>query len=603
VKLAAIFAALGAAALLATAASARRDATPAAWPGKTVIVGYSTDAALQKALRTRPATIVRQLASLRAVEVRPKGDPAAFAAAVSAARGIEYVQAPATRRSLVEPALAPAAVPGGAYQWQFAVTHADLVPERVARGAFSATIAVVDSGADLTAPDLAGKHPSTYNAMDNSRDVTDTVGHGTFVASIAAGSNDNGEGIAGMGGAARLLTIKAGAEGFFTDFDTAAAITYAVDRGAKIVNLSLGGPRSTPTERRALAYAALKDVLVVAAAGNEHDRGNPTSYPAATVQPLGSNGLSGTGLAVGATTIDGARASFSNTGSYISLAAPGENVFGAISKDSSAKMWPRVKLPGSSSGLYGYSSGTSFAAPQVAGAAALVWGANRSLTSRQVADILKATATGQGQWNPELGYGVINVAAAVELAKTTSAVSLSAFRGLDKAYLRWRGTSRSMTYRLLNRVGDGPDRVVLDNTRDSSYRFEVADNKTHTFTVEAIDGGAVVARSAPAVVTLGKAKSSLVLKPYRFKYRGKRYSVVIALLEPKAPDVRASSRMIQMETLGRHGWRLVSYQFTDAAGRAAWWVGGPGIYSFRARFDGSRDLEPALTKPLRVRGA
>jgi subtilisin family serine protease len=602
-KLAAILVALAAAAALANAAPARRDATPAPWPAKTVIVGYSSDAALQKALRGHPATIVRQIASLRAVEVRPKSDPATFAAALASARGIDYVQPPASRRSLIEPALAPAAVPGGAYQWQYAVTHADQVPERVTRSAFVATIAVVDSGADVTAPDLAEKRPSTYNAMDGSRDVTDTVGHGTFVASIAAGSSTNGEGIAGMGGAARLLTIKAGAEGFFTDFDTAAAITYAVDRAAKVINLSLGGPRSTPTERRALAYAALKDVLVVAAAGNEYERGNPVSYPAATVQPLGSNGQGGTGLAVGATTIAGTRASFSNTGSYISLAAPGEEVFGAISKDSSAKHWPRVQLPGSSAGLYGYSSGTSFSAPQVAGAAALLWGANRSLSSRQVADILKTTASGHGQWNPELGYGVIDVAAAVELAKNTPAVSIRAMRALDKAYLSWRGTSRSMTYRLLDRVGDEPDRIVLDNTRDSSYRFEGADNKTHTFTVEAIEGGAVVARSAPAVITLGKAQSSLVLKPYRFKYRGKRYSVVIALLEPKAPDVRASSRMIQLETLGRSGWRLVSYQFTDAAGRAMWTIGGPGTYRVRARFDGSRDLAPALTRAMAVRGA
>src|ERR687895_624250 len=71
--------------------------------------------------------------------------------------------------------------------------------------------------------------------------VAYTNGHGTFVASLAAGSSSNGEGIAGMGGEARLYVMKASTEGLFTDFDTAAGITYAVERGARIVNLSLGG--------------------------------------------------------------------------------------------------------------------------------------------------------------------------------------------------------------------------------------------------------------------------------------------------------------------------------------------------------------------------
>ena len=74
------------------------------------------------------------------------------------------------------------------------------------------------------------------------------------------------------------------------------------------------------------------------------------------------------------------------------------------------------RLPGAR-GLYGYASGTSFAAPEVAGAAALVWAANPSLTAREVAQILKETASGHGTWTPELGYGVIDVAAAVARAQ------------------------------------------------------------------------------------------------------------------------------------------------------------------------------------------
>ena len=79
--------------------------------------------------------------------------------------------------------------------------------------------------------------------------------------------------------------------------------------------------------------------------------------------------------------------------------------------------WPRSRLPGSHAGHYGWSSGTSFSTPQVAGAAALVWAANPALTADQVASILKSTASGQGRWNSRLGFGVIDVAAAVAAAR------------------------------------------------------------------------------------------------------------------------------------------------------------------------------------------
>ena len=135
-------------------------------------------------------------------------------------------------------------------------------------------------------------------------------------------------------------------------------------------------------------------MLVVAAAGNEYDRGNPVEYPAALLQPAGSNGVGGSGLAVTASTASGSRASFANTGSWVSLAAPGDNVFGAVAQGSNPMLYPRSVLPGAHSGLYGYGSGTSFAAPQVTGAAALVWAANPLLTAAQVAQVLKETASG-----------------------------------------------------------------------------------------------------------------------------------------------------------------------------------------------------------------
>jgi subtilisin family serine protease len=312
------------------------------------------------------------------------------------------------------------------------------VPDWVLRAAAAVTIAVIDTGGDLEAPDLAAKAPTAYNVRTRTADVVDTSGHGTFVASLAAGSVSNGDGIAGFGGDARLMVIKASRGGGFSDLDEAAAIVYATEHGARIINMSFGGPRTSQTERKAVAYAAAHGVLLVAAAGNEAGTGDRPSYPAALVQPVGSNGAGGSGLAVAASTSTGERARFSNSGSYVSLAAPGENVFGAVSASAPSARYPRVPLPGSLSGLYGFASGTSFAAPQVAGAAALVWAANPLLTAAQVADLLKQTASGDGTWNPDLGFGVIDVAAAVAAATAHPAVELGGAGKQLGVPLRWR---------------------------------------------------------------------------------------------------------------------------------------------------------------------
>jgi subtilisin family serine protease len=211
-----------------------------------------------------------------------------------------------------------------------------------------------------------------------------------------------------------LLVVQANrGDAGFTDLDEANAIVWAVDHGAKIVNLSLGGPSTSSTERGAIDYAAAHGVLLVAAAGNQYRRGNPVEYPAALIQPLGSNGVGGRGLVVGAALPSGKRASFSSTGSYVSLVAPGVDVLGALASTAPLGEFARVVLPGSTAGDYGIGSGTSYAAPQVAGAAALVWAANPALTAAQVAQALKDTAANRGRWNAQTGYGMLDVAAAV----------------------------------------------------------------------------------------------------------------------------------------------------------------------------------------------
>jgi serine protease len=163
-------------------------------------------------------------------------------------------------------------------------------------------------------------------------------------------------------------------------------------------------------------YAVAKGALLVAAIGNSHGGGNPVEYPAALLQPVGSRGVGGRGLSVGASTRAGTRASFSNTGTHISLAAPGEGVFGAVSRRPPRRATPR-QPPGLGRRALRLCNGTSFAAPQVAGAAALVWAANPTFAPSEVAAILKHTASGGGKWSPQLGWGVLDVAAAVARAQ------------------------------------------------------------------------------------------------------------------------------------------------------------------------------------------
>ncbi|HEY3541462.1 MAG TPA: S8 family serine peptidase [Gaiellaceae bacterium] len=366
-------------------------------------------------------------------------------------------------------------------------THVDAVPASVLRAASSVTIAVIDTGADVTAPDIAAKAPATWNTRTSSPDVRDVNGHGTFVASLAAGSVTNGDGIDGAGGDAQLMIVKAvGDGGSFSDADEAAGIVYAVDHGAKILNLSVGGPKTSSTERRAVQYAIDHGVLLVASVGNELQSGNPVEYPAALLQPAGSDGVGGAGLAVTSSTPDGRHASYANTGSWVSVAAPGDHVLGAVSAAAPALTYPREAVPGVQTGLYGYGSGTSFATPLVSGAAALVWAANPGLTAQQVAQILKETASGHGHWTPELGFGVIDAAAAVARAQSGApGVLLSGSRDRAGAKLAWSGTATA--YRLTMATDGRATGPLLWSTPLTSTTVELTKGHRYSFRVTALD--------------------------------------------------------------------------------------------------------------------
>jgi subtilisin family serine protease len=369
---------------------------PAALAAQPVSVGYASPSAL------RGLHVVTRVGSLHVAEVSTSD-----IGALRRHPGILWVRGTVPRRHLgaTTPAAPRAAVSA---EWEFLATRANLVPASVQRAAGTITIAVVDTGADLAAPDIAAKLPVTHNVVTGAEVVSDLTGHGTFVASVAGGSVTAGTMLKGFGGDARLMIVQASrGANEFNDVDEAAGIVWAVDNGAKIVNLSIGGSQTSQVERDAILYAISHGVVVVAAAGNTGQGGNVPSYPAAL---LGSHGL-----AVAASTATGKRAPFSTAASYVSLAAPGVHVLGATTGTASTSDYPRAKLAGQV-GVYAYGTGTSYSAPQVSGAAALVWAANPTLTADQVVQIIEQTAGGKGTWNAGTGHGVLDVAAAVARA-------------------------------------------------------------------------------------------------------------------------------------------------------------------------------------------
>ncbi|MCJ7641131.1 MAG: S8 family peptidase [Desulfobacterales bacterium] len=212
-------------------------------------------------------------------------------------------------------------------------------------------IAVCDTGIDQNHADLLGKIVANKN-FTSSRSIDDKFGHGTHVAGIAAAVSNNGRGVAGVGFRSSLMNVKVlGDDGSGYYSWVAKGIIWAADHGAKVINLSLGGPAGSGTLQNAVNYAWGKGCVIVAAAGNDGN-GNP-SYPA----------YYDNCIAVAATDPNDSKATFSNHGFWVDVAAPGVDIYSTLPNHKN-QMGPRN---------YGTLSGTSMAAPHVAGVAALVW--------------------------------------------------------------------------------------------------------------------------------------------------------------------------------------------------------------------------------------
>lgn len=276
----------------------------------------------------------------------------------------------------------------------------------------SVTIAVVDTGVDLTHPDLSSKIVSGRDTINNDNNASDDNGHGTHVAGIAAAVTNNSVGVAGTSWGAKIMPVKVlDSDGFGDDSTVSEGIIWAADHGAKVINMSLGGYGYSQTMQDATDYAASKGVVVFAAAGN--DGATDILYPA------GNSGVSG----VGALDTDGKIADFSNHNSSVDLSAPGVDVLSTY--------WYGGHR-------YAYLSGTSMATPFASGTAALVYSRFPNYSPSQVAGRMYRHSIDLGGLGKDsyYGYGRVDI----RFALSDSVRTLRAFS--SRRILRRRGRAK-----------------------------------------------------------------------------------------------------------------------------------------------------------------
>jgi subtilisin family serine protease len=269
------------------------------------------------------------------------------------------------------------------------------------KGHESVIIAVIDTGVDLDHPDIKNKiYSSGRDFVNDDFDATDDdqeYGHGTHVAGIAAAETNNSDGVAGVAWSCKILPVKVlddTGEGDY--FWLAYGIIWAADNGADVINMSLGGgtPDSVSDEalKSALEYAYEKNIVIIAAAGND---GGAVCYPAAYDDYC---------LAVAATDYNDQRPDWSNYGPQVDVAAPGDLIFSLFPED----FTPQIYLP------YAWESGTSQAAPHVAGLAALIKSIKPWLSNEEIMNIIRYSAddvnyTSNPGKDDYIGYGRINM--------------------------------------------------------------------------------------------------------------------------------------------------------------------------------------------------
>lgn len=275
------------------------------------------------------------------------------------------------------------------YQWNLPAIQTNKA-WKLSRGSDDVIVAVIDTGVDLEHSDLQGQLLKGYNVIDPEQDPIDDVGHGTHVAGIIGALVNNSEGVAGVSWYNKILPIKVlDKTGSGTTYSVAEGIIWATDHGAKVINMSLGNYADSEFLHDAIRYAYDRDVVLVAATGNDATErpGYPAAYPEV--------------FAVSATDAQNKLASFSNYGEYIDVTAPGASI---------ASTYPGNQ--------YAALSGTSMASPHVAAMAGLIRSRNPELNNEEVMDLIRSSTVDLGESGRDkyFGYGQVDIYKALELA-------------------------------------------------------------------------------------------------------------------------------------------------------------------------------------------
>ena len=345
------------------------------------------------------------------------------------------------------------------------------------------TVAVLDTGVSATHPDLTGRLLPGWNFVGYNADTADDSGHGTYVAGIIAG-RPGPNGFSGVAPGVKILPVKildsheVGSTASFVS-----GIAYAVDHGARVINISANGIADTQALDDALSYAEAHGVVVVAAAGNDPS-GQP-SYPGAV----------STVLAVSASAQDETVATFSSYGPFVDLAAPGVDIPSA--------WWS----PQGGNG-YATASGTSAAAPFVSGTAALVLAANPGLTAAAARQLLLETAVDIGSpgIDAQSGYGRLDAYLATRLATTviptparSGTLSLNGTGAATDLILSASGFRPGEPVDVWSSAADGIHRPLRGIVADSHGHLRVDLGRLAGFAVGALGATAVGEQSGTAV--------------------------------------------------------------------------------------------------------
>jgi subtilisin family serine protease len=266
-------------------------------------------------------------------------------------------------------------------------------------GAPDGVVAVLDTGVEFGHQDLAGRVLPGHDFVNNDSNAADDNGHGTWVAGIIAANANDAIGIAGISWRDRILPVKImNANGTGDTSDLTSGIVWAADHGATIINMSVGGFPYSQYVHDAIRYAWSRDVVLVGAAGNNATDGQffPASYPEV--------------ISVSATQTDDEFTFWSNYGPDVDVSAPGASVL-----TTNCQACKPIEQDISGDHRYTYISGTSFAAPNVAGVVALIRARNPAMPNSWVVDRLKTTVDdlGYAGWDRRYGHGRVNALRAV----------------------------------------------------------------------------------------------------------------------------------------------------------------------------------------------